>query len=115
MRVWPAGALSSFRACDSTERQRARLIPCAPAQNPAAQEMLASWSDPFIARFQDCGAAALVELSVIESRVREDSHHAVAPLQAALCQYVASAGRRQLSDSDSRLRGARWGPKKFNM
>ncbi len=35
----------------------------------ATQEMLASWSNPFVQKFHACSAATLVELSVVESKV----------------------------------------------
>lgn len=37
---------------------------------PEKQEMLATWSDPFVERFHDTDSVSLAELSVVESRVR---------------------------------------------
>lgn len=36
----------------------------------ASQDMLATWSDPFVEAFQGSEDAGLVELSVVESQVR---------------------------------------------
>ncbi len=41
-----------------------------PSFAPETQDMLATWSDPFVERFHDTDSASLAELSVVESRVR---------------------------------------------